>query len=229
MVPLANDTFTGWATIGLGAVTVVLAVISVLALREAQRDRGLAKETLEAQNRPVLLRSFVDSSREDRVNIHARDAAGSYGVVTVRFGEPIVRTGLDQQSHVCVCSAVVRNVGNGPAEIRAVRLMSLDTESEGGGAQYVNGWPEVNVLAVRDWTRIHADLLPREPPWFRRTVAHHNKLWFEVTYADLDGFKRETRWLELRPVPGNTEDWEMGRVSLQEPTEAVARPPFESA
>lgn len=214
---MATDTFLGWATIGLGVATLLIALFSFLALREARADRILARETLAAQSRPMLLQAFPDSSRKETVAVHAPDAVSAYGSIEVYRGQPIVMAGTPFAGHACICSVVVRNGGKGPAEIHSARLMSLDTLPEGDGPQYVTASPRVNVLAPGDWTRINADLLPEAPAWFWRTVKNLNKLWLEVTYSDLDRVLQETRWFELLPHPVDNKVWRLGAVRNRAP------------
>jgi hypothetical protein len=209
---MAADSFLGWATVGLGVATLLIALFSSLALREAHADRILARETLAAQSRPVLLQAFPNSSQKETVAVHAPDAMSAYGSVEAYRGQPIVMAGTPFASHACICSVVVRNGGRGPAEILSARLMSLDTLPEGGGPQYVEARPRVNVLAVGDWTRVNADLLPEAPAWFWRTVKNLNRLWLEVTYSDLDRISHETKWFELMPHPVDNKVWRLGAV-----------------
>jgi hypothetical protein len=65
----AADVFLSWATVGLGLATLVIAFVSLLALREARADRILARETLTAQSRPVLLQSCPDFSNTEEVAV----------------------------------------------------------------------------------------------------------------------------------------------------------------
>jgi hypothetical protein len=218
MYPVVADVFLSWATVGLGIATLLIAVASLLALREARADRILARETLAAQSRPVLLQSFPDSSKTEEVPVHAPDAISAYGSVPAFRGQPIVMAGTPFATRACVCSVPVRNGGRGTAEILSARLMSLDTLPEGGGPQYVSARPRVNVLAPGDWTRVTADLLPEAPPWFWRTVTNLNKLWLEVTYADLDRINQESRWFELLPHPVDNKVWRLGAVLKAEPS-----------
>jgi hypothetical protein len=203
----AADTFTAWATVGLGMATLLIAAFTLLAVREAQADRRLTQQTLLAQARPALLQAFVAPEITEEVAVHAPGSLSAYGSIPVHRGQPIVMAGTPFGAQVCVCSVVVRNGGRGPAEILSARLMSLDTAAEGDGPQYVTAFPRVNILGVHDWTRIDADLLPVAPPWFWRTVKNLNKMWFEVTYADFDRINRETRWFELSPHPADNSVW----------------------
>jgi len=129
---LAAIDLTGIGTIALAAVTGVLAFLMQRQVRSSDENIRIARDALLGQERPEL--APAPAAPANAVGPQRIVSLSSYGKTTKFVGE--VRVCLAEEGQVGLVSFELRNVGRGAAELRRIRLMSLDSSREGGGPLY---------------------------------------------------------------------------------------------
>ena len=201
-----------WATFALALVTFGLVVVAILQFREAARQRrvseaGLtvARESLAAQHRPILVESVLDPRDPQRYNL------GPFG-----DDRPVARGEVRAQAHPetanGLCTIEVLNVGKGPAVLRSTRVVAV------GSAGAVGEWPgrDERLTVPVDRPERLIFILEPLPEWFADAVNRRSALWVEVRFTDVDGQYEQRRYFELLPRHGQ-EAWHIGEIRSDMP------------
>ena len=128
---LAVD-LTGIGTLILAAATPCLALLTRREVGNSDENIRIARDALLTQERPEL--AAAPEAPANAVGSQRTVSLSSYGKTTKLVGQ--VRVCLMEEGQVGLVSFELRNVGRGAAEIRRMRLMSLDSVREGGGPLY---------------------------------------------------------------------------------------------
>jgi hypothetical protein len=190
MYPLLAVDLTGVGTLILAAATACLALLTWREVRNSDKSIAIARDALLAQERPEL--AAAPPAPANAVGPQRIVSLSSYGKTTKLVGE--VRVCLAEEGQVGLVSFELRNVGRGAAEIRRMRLMSLDSLREGGGPLYWEPFVEDRVRRV---------IAPDETLAVDLTMTTDMPSWF----AGMSGIRRScgSRWpTPIWPVARNT-------------------------
>jgi hypothetical protein len=206
-----------------------LAIVAVRQLTESRNERRateaslhIAEETFRAQLRPELIACPETNTTTRRVHV------ATYGQLEKELGG--VEVGVQMMdAQVGLVSFDVSNTGAGAAEIRRVRVMSLDTLAHGGGPEYWEPHPlDFGAIVVPADGTAPVDLVmaPQPPGWFYRHVNESRlRFWVEVTYTDLGGVETHVRWFEFWQRSYQPYTWFIGQVRRSEPQHFSNLPP----
>jgi hypothetical protein len=224
MHPLLAVDLTGIGTLILAAATACLALLTRREVQNSGENIRIARDALLAQERPEL--SAAPSVAANAVAPQRIVSLSHYGKTTKFVGD--VRVDLVEEGQVGLVSFELRNVGRGAAEIRRIRLMSLDSVREGGGPLYWEPFVEDRVrrvVAPDETLPVDLTMTTDKPSWFYRHVRNQTKLWVEVAYADLAGREEHVRWFEIQARRGLTGEWFIAGVLRDEPHRVRNLPP----
>lgn len=211
---------TGVGTLVLAVATFALAFFAQRQVRSSNENIAIARRALVVQERPELAAASQQIGPERVVSL------SNYGTVTKPVGE--VRVSAPHDGQVGLVSFELRNVGRGAAEIRRVRLMSLDSAREGCDALYWEPYVEDRVrrvVAAAETLPMDLAMTADKPSWFHRHLDGHTKLWVEVTYADLAGIEEHVRWFEIQARRGLSGQWFVAGVLRDKPDRVRNVPP----